>query len=109
MELNLFKFFILALASYRITRFLVIDSLIAGFRQRLYVRLANSSTNGNRLKKFLASKILEGISCTWCLGVWISGGVYWLYTEYGLTWYLILAGLAGLQGYFHAFEPGDDE
>lgn len=109
MEINLLLFLILALASYRITRFFVIDSLFAHSRQKLYVALGNASDKGNRFKRFLAHKLLEGLSCTWCLGMWVTGGVYWVFVTYGLTWYLIVAGLAGLQGLVHAYEPGDDE
>lgn len=108
MQLNALTFIILALASYRITRFFLFDSLIAHSRQSYYVRLANASATGNRLKKLLAHKLLELSSCSWCLGVWVTGGVYWLYTTYGLTWYLIVAALAGAQGMVHAVEPSDD-
>lgn len=109
MELNLFTFLILAFASYRITRFFLFDSLIGHSREKYYVLLSNSSSKGNRFKKFLAHKLLELSSCSWCLGVWVTGAVYWSYTYYGLTWFHIVAGLAGVQGLLHAFEPGDDE
>lgn len=113
MEINLLTFLILAFASYRITRFFVFDSLIAHSRDKLYVFLSNQSSEGNRLKKFLAHKVLEGISCTWCLGMWVTAGVYWLYTWtspefWGRAGYLTVAGLAGVQGLLHAYEPGDD-
>lgn len=109
MELNLLTFIILAFASYRITRFFLFDSLIAHSREKYYVVLSNASMKGNRLKKLLAHKLLELSSCSWCLGVWVTGAVYWSYTQYGLTWYHIVAGLAGVQGLLHAYEPGDDD
>lgn len=113
-EINLLTFVILAFASYRITRFFVFDSLIAHSRDKLYVGLANQAHSGPRIKQFLAHKILEGISCTWCLGVYISFATYWLYTWqspefWGRTGYLIVAAIAGLQGLLHAYEPGDDD
>lgn len=107
-EINLLTFIILSLASYRITRFFLFDSLIDHSRQKYYVRLSNASVKGNRFKKFLAHKLLELSSCSWCLGMWVTGGVYCLYVTYGLTWYLIVAGLAGVQGMIHAVEPSDD-
>lgn len=114
MQLNALTFIILAFASYRITRFFLFDSLIAHSRQKYYVRLANASAQGNSFKKFLAHKLLELSSCSWCLGVWVTAAVYWLYTWtspefWGRKGYILVAGIAGVQGLLHAYEPGDDD
>lgn len=114
MQLNALIFFILAFASYRITRFFLFDSLISHSRQKYYVILSNAAFDGNRIKMFLAHKLLELSSCSWCLGVWISAAVYWLYTWtspefWGRTGYITVAAIAGVQGMIHALEPGDDE
>src|SRR6266498_1367249 len=112
-EINLLTFLILAFASYRATRFLIFDTLIAGTRQRLYTFLSNSSLSGLRIKKFLASKILEGISCTWCTGIYVTFGIYWLYNwQSPLNWtrfnFITVAAIAGVQGLIHSYEPGDE-
>lgn len=113
MQLNALTFIILAFASYRITRFFLFDSLIAHSRERYYVMLSNAMAKGNKFKRLLAHKLLELSSCSWCLGVWITVAVYWLYTwtsplYWGRLGYITVAGLAGVQGLLHAFEPGDE-
>lgn len=114
MEINLLTFLILSLASYRITRFFLFDSLISHSRQAYYVRLSNASLNGNKVKQFLAHKLLELSSCSWCLGIWTTAAIYWLYSwtspEYwGRVGFITVAAIAGLQGMIHALEPGDEE
>lgn len=92
---------VLALASYRVTRFIVFDSLFDGLRHKVQ--------NWLLVKEALPYvKTLDLISCTWCVGVWVSAALYWLYSqdfqlsvEAGIN----IAGIAGAQGLLHAFEP----
>lgn len=107
MELNLLTFMILAFAAFRVTRFLVFDSLFSHTRQRILVWLAN------RKLSVLNHKALELITCTWCVGFWITLGVYslflweqpWDFTR--LEW-ITTFGIAGVQGLLHAYEPNDE-
>lgn len=108
--IDIVSFLVLSFGSYRIVRFLIFDTLIEHARQRFYVRLANAQVGGWAVKRALAHWLLGAISCSWCLGVWVTGGVYWLYTNtnplgWGRLGWLTYAGLTGLQGLLHAFEP----
>lgn len=114
MEMNFATFAVLAFACYRITRFLIFDSMFGGTREKMYVGLANASDGPKRFRAALANKALEGLSCTWCLGVWVTVAVYWLYRstpphEWGRHGWIAFAGIAGLQGLLHSYEPGDDD
>ena len=61
---------LMALATYRVARFLVDDGLIVEPRIWLHTRLLMSAENSR-----LAYKLHELVSCYWCLTVWISAGV----------------------------------
>lgn len=90
---------LLALASYRVTRLIVIDSILNSPRiwfDTFLLRHPNVFTN----------KISEGFNCTWCMGVWVSAGIYWLYSrDFD---FLNVAAIAGLQGMIHALEPSEE-
>lgn len=99
---------VLALAAYRITRFLIIDSLTEGLRNTFHVWL----TNRTKLK-FVFEKIYELTSCTFCAGWWVSLALYSLFLwsapwSFGrLDWISVFA-IAAIQSLLHAFEPGDE-
>lgn len=96
---------LLALASYRIVRFLVIDDLLNTPRARFHNLLL-------RKQNFLTEKLLELTNCTWCTGVWVSAAVYYLYTrafELSVPVFLNIAAIAGAQGLLHAFEPDGED
>lgn len=100
---------ILAFASYRITRFIVIDTLPHTARMKFHTFLLN-----RKHFKWLFEKILELASCTWCLGIHVSWAIWWAYTktypwDFGVLGWLMVFGIAGIQGMLHAVEPeGDD-
>lgn len=100
---------ILSLAAYRITRFLVIDNLFDGARNKIYAFLANKT---GRLQ-VVWHKLLDLLSCTWCLGFWISLILYSIYIGANpfdftrIDWINVFA-VAGIQGLAHAFEPNED-
>jgi len=56
-------------ATYRITRFLIADSLIDGTRNRVKVWLAERSDH------LAASKLFDLIDCPYCVSVWIAGAL----------------------------------
>lgn len=58
-----------AFAAYRVTRLLVIDALFEGTRDRLIARLADGGG-------LVRSKLLELLLCPYCVGVWVSIGVW---------------------------------
>lgn len=111
MILNIVPLVILALASYRLTRFLVIDTLVEGLRHKFYGFLSNRALKQGKLH-LIWEKIYELSSCTWCAGFWVSLGLYtayvwlapWDFTRFDL---LNILAIAGIQGLVHAFEPDE--
>jgi hypothetical protein len=98
------EFVILCLASYRITRFFVNDSLM-GFGpnsgSRLSVRVDRFAYRGDDDPEVLAGEAAPGtgrswwreylgdlLTCTWCSGFWYSAAVYFAF----------LSGTVGLDG-----------
>lgn len=111
MILNIVPLIVLAFASYRITRFLVIDSLIEGSRHKLYAFLSNRADKNGPLH-LIWSKLFELSSCTWCAGWWLSLGLYSLYAwvgpqEFSRLDVINVFAIAGIQGLLHAFEPDE--
>lgn len=103
---------VLALASYRLTRFFVIDTLTEGLRNRLYVFLINRSEKNGPLR-WVWGKLYELTSCTWCAGFWVTLGLYTLYAwnepwDFSRLEFISLFAIAGIQGFLHALEPGDE-
>lgn len=95
--LSITELVFLVLAAYRLTRLIVIDTIFDGPRDKIYDWLSPKGVVGDKLSYL--------ISCTWCAGVWISLGVYWLYTrEFD---FIGIAAVAGGQGMLHALEPDD--
>lgn len=100
---------ILGFASYRATRFVVLDTLPEKLRQRFFLWLVNRK----RLPR-LSEKVLELFSCTFCAGAWITLIIASLYFK-ELPWafttneWLSAIGIAGVQAFIHTVEPeGDD-
>lgn len=113
MMINFFTLVVLALASYRVVRFLIFDTLIEHSRQKFYTWLSNASLNGYAIKKGFAHWFLGAISCSWCLGVYVTFAIYWLYIgtypqNWGRLGWLNYVGITGLQGLIHAVEPDDE-
>lgn len=103
---------VLALASYRITRFLVIDTLIAGIRNKFHGVLINKAQKQSKLRP-VWEKMYDLSSCTWCFGFWVSFILYWLFVwnspaDWNQLDVINVFAIAGIQGILHAFEPGDE-
>src|SRR6266436_5308427 len=100
MRMTLLILLILTLASFRITRFIVIDTLPARLRDKFH----------NFLLAHKLNTLYELTSCTWCSSVWISFFVYWLYRwtrpdYWGRLGWLEFLAVAALAGVLQAFEP----
>jgi hypothetical protein len=98
---------ILGLAAYRTTRFLVIDTLLEPGRSKFHASL-------ERRSGLLWAKIYDLVSCTWCVGVYVSFAIYAIYLwNLFVDWtrfdWLSAIAIAGVQGMLHAIEPDDDE
>lgn len=69
---------VLALASFRATRLVTKDSITLPFRERLY-RFAWQDQPGRQEPEARAAwrtYVYEGLTCPWCLGVWVSTAGY---------------------------------
>lgn len=94
---------ILGLVSYRITRFLVVDSLLEPGRTKFHTALEAK-------RGLFWAKLYDLVSCTWCVGVYVSMLVYAVYLwNLFIDWtrldWLSAIAVAGVQGLLHAFEP----
>lgn len=103
---------VIAIASYRLTRFLVIDTLIASTRNKFHAVLINKAQKQGKLAR-IWEKLYDLTSCTWCAGFWISLALYWAYTwtspsNWDQKSIITIFAIAGIQGMLHALEPGDE-
>jgi hypothetical protein len=95
---DLVVFVVLSAATYRIARFIVLDSLWDDSRNRLLdwlttgvgiegeSRPLNNRTEPEQWRQlpFVRRKTAELLGCPWCVSLWIAGGVlfvYWLITD----------------------------
>ena len=100
----------MALAAYRITRLIVIDSILDEARDWFFRKLdfkkLKGSNNAYVSRHFLLQKLSYLLQCTWCTGVWVSFGVYLLW-DHGIQVPIYIAAIAGAQGMIHALEPSE--
>src|ERR1051325_3523535 len=106
MLIDIIPLLVLGFAAYRITRFLVIDSFFEGLRHKLYSFLVNRADKNSKLH-VLWIKTYELLSCTWCLGFWVSVILYTVYAwnQPAFTKFDIINvfAIAGIQGLLHAW------
>ncbi len=93
-ELSLTDFALITLASFRLTRLFVYDSMTKFFREQFYdVKIVRSKITlvkpGGGPRRTLA----ELMSCPWCFGVWATSTIvfFYLLTPYAYIPVLILA------------------
>ena len=99
----------MALAAYRITRLIVIDSILDEARDWFFRKLdfkLDKTTQTFKSRNFFMQKLSYLLQCTWCCGVWVSYGVYLLW-DHGITVPIYVAAIAGAQGMIHALEPAE--
>ena len=76
-------FVLTVLAAYRVTRFVVTDSLIDGARRRLFLRFPPDETYARASGRLKLSKIGQLFDCPACFGWWASGGALGVATAFG--------------------------
>jgi len=96
---------ILGFAAYRVTRLLVIDSLLEPGRSKFHDAV-------ERRNGLVWDKIYDLVSCTWCVGVYVSFIIYAVYLwDLFVHWtrvdWLSAIAIAGVQGMLHAVEPDE--
>jgi hypothetical protein len=111
MPIDALTFVILALASYRATRFFVKDSLFgfgADSASRLSVKIDRFGYDDEGAdRSWLRGKIADLLTCTFCLGAWISLAIVCAYLratpiELGVDGWAIAWAVAGAQGFLNS-------
>ncbi|UAL48683.1 DUF1360 domain-containing protein [Sutcliffiella horikoshii] len=101
-----FWFVLLGLASFRLTRLIVLDK-IAGFIRKPFMEEIEEKNDKGEIEEYIIIKgkglrrwIGELLSCYWCTGVWVTTGLYLLMTFYPFIGepVLIIFGAAGVAG-----------
>lgn len=107
--IELLPLVVLAFASFRLTRFLLFDSLIDEPRNFWY-----NQVGGGTKFRFIREKLLDLSSCSWCAGAWVTLFLYSIYVsdypwEFSrFNWLSVLA-VAGVAGMLHAYERTEDD
>lgn len=86
-------------ASFRVTRFIVADSLIEGTRERFLTWLL-----APKKLPLWRDKLAELFTCYWCVGVWVSFGAVLLAWgvwpwQLGRAGWLAVGAVAGVQAF----------
>lgn len=95
----------LALASYRLTRLVVIDEIFSTPRNAFLGWVIEHLGRVGWYINYL-------FSCTWCLGLHISWFLVSLYLQtwpwdLGINGWIFVSAVAGIQGMIHALEPNE--
>lgn len=104
MNISVFEFVLLALASFRLTRLIVFDKITTFLRRPFFQEVKEEDEEGvievyylpkdTPIKKFIG----ELLSCYWCTGIWSSIAlvlIFYLIPAYSHPIILVLA-IAGL-------------
>lgn len=59
-------FVLLSAFTFRLSRFLILDTLISGTRAKVHIRLVAKG-------KWWSTKLYELVNCPYCISIWISG------------------------------------
>lgn len=110
--IDLVAWLICSFAAYRITRFIVWDTLIDEPRDWLYRKLSTRGEKKDR-GRYFKEKLMDLTSCTFCTGFWVSLVIAMIYFnewfwDFGRLQWLSFIGIAGLQALLHTWEKDDD-
>jgi Protein of unknown function (DUF1360) len=104
MSMSFFEFFILAFASFRLTRLLVYDKITEFIRLPFYDKIVEKNDAGYDeiyyipTTKFFLHHMGVLFSCHWCIGIWNSVILvtsYQLYPSF-VTPIILILGIAGV-------------
>jgi len=98
-SLSVFELALIVLASFRLTRLFVYDSIMGFFRDQFY-DVSTKRGNGTQLAKPASGPrrtVADLISCPWCMGMWITATVVFFYLLSPYTHFIIyILALAGV-------------
>lgn len=114
MELSPFVFVVAVLASYRVTRLWLYDTIAAPFNRWVMTRLIGDTAN--KFRWWLANLLV----CQWCLGVWVGFGAAaiwftaadeWHGIDSIVGWLGVSLAIAAGQSFLHLLEDrlSDDD
>ncbi|HZG72977.1 MAG TPA: DUF1360 domain-containing protein [Chondromyces sp.] len=82
MELSIYQFIVMCLASFRITRLLVFDKITEFIRAPFFEEIEELDEDGKK-EIYIVPKsngikgwIGQLLSCYWCTGIWVAIGCY---------------------------------
>jgi hypothetical protein len=88
-----FDWVILSLVTYRVTRLFQLDTLLEEQIDWLVLKRddykADAAAGDETAKHYLIRKALTGVTCAWCVSVWVAAGVltFWTaITDYPWAW-----------------------
>ncbi len=90
-SLSLFELVLIALASFRLTRLFVYDTITAFFRDQFYD--VRAKRNGAEVLEKPAAgprrTLADLVSCPWCMGMWVTATVLFFYLLTPYTHFVI--------------------
>lgn len=95
-RINLFDFFIIVLATLRLSRLFVNDRIMKFFRDWFFDKNEVIATSGEVMISRTMPKdgpkrtLAELLDCPWCTGVWFASLVVFFYFISPVSWYVIL-------------------
>jgi hypothetical protein len=90
-ELTPFEFFLLALATFRLTRLFVYDKITAFFREQFYdAKVTKTAVTLQKPPHGPRRTLAELLSCPWCIGMWAGATVVFFYALTPYAWYPIV-------------------
>lgn len=107
--LDPWAFLIVALAAFRVTRFVVFDSLVgahpeSGSRFSRWLDGWAWDAEGED-RSWLRGKVGTLLACPWCSGFWITAGVYAAWLQWPqVRWLWLLWAAAGVAGVLSTWE-----
>lgn len=104
-ELSPIELLVLSLATLRLTRLFVYDSISAFFREQFYDLVEVRGKQYFEKPKSGPRRVMnELLSCPWCVGLWMGASVVFLYELTPYSWYAILfLAIAGLGSMLQIF------
>lgn len=106
--LDLLTLVVVTFAAYRLTRFIVLDSLLgrvptegdrgSGFRRKLdHFAYADDGTD----RSWWRGKLGDLLTCSWCIGFWVAALTLWGWVDgpEWLRWIIVAFAVAGAQGF----------
>ena len=90
-DVSPFTFFILALATFRLTRLFVYDKITAFFREQFYdAKVLKTGIILEKPKNGPRRALADLLSCPWCFGMWAAAMVVFFFEISTYAWYPIL-------------------